>query len=143
MNNFVFKQMPSYVEREMKIITDHVKPLLKKSSRYTFIAIPMSMVSFMNLFFLIVYNGVNKEVMGSLILFAVFAAIGMALYKESKFLRKEIQQKSNQYIIERIKKSEAVLDYQKREFITLINEQPVLGFHTFINFLEEENKRKI
>ena len=103
----------------------------------------MSMVSFMNLFFLIVYNGVNKEVMGSLILFAVFAAIGMALYKESKFLRKEIQQKSNQYIIERIKKSEAVLDYQKREFITLINEQPVLGFHTFINFLEEENKRKI
>ena len=37
MNNFVFKQMPSYVEREMKIITDHVKPLLKKSSRYTFL----------------------------------------------------------------------------------------------------------
>jgi hypothetical protein len=143
MNNFVFKQMPSYVEREMKIITDHVKPLVKKSSRYTFIAIPMSMMSLMNLFFLIIYNGVNKEVMGSVILFAVFAAIGMALFKESKFLQKEIQQKSNQYIIERIKKSEAVLDYQKREFITLINEQPVLGFHTFINFLEEENKRKI
>ena len=119
MNNFVFKQMPSYVEREMKIITDHVKPLLKKSSRYTFIAIPMSMVSFMNLFFLIVYNGVNKEVMGSLILFAVFAAIGMALYKESKFLRKEIQQKSNQYIIERIKKSEDCFGLSKKRIYYL------------------------
>ncbi len=142
MNNFIFKQMPVYIEREMSIITDHVKPLLKKSSTYSFIAIPLIVVSIMNLFFLLVYNGVNKEAMGSLIVFSVAAAIGIALYKEAKFLRKEIQQTSNKYIIERIMKSQYVLDYQKKEFVTLIKEKPILGFNTFINFLEEENKRK-
>lgn len=142
MNNFIFKQMPSYVEREMEIITERVKPLLKKSSTYSFIAVPISMVSLINLFFLLIYNGVNKEVMGSLIVFAVLGAIGIALFKESKFLQKEIQQISNKYIMERITKSEYVLDYQKREFIALIKEKPILGFNTFVHFLEEENKRK-
>lgn len=142
MNNLIFKQMPNYVEREMEIIMEHVKPLLKKSSRYSFIAVPVTMVSLINLFFVLVYNGVNKEVMGSLIVFSVLAAVGIALYKESKIVQKEIQQKTNTYIIERIKKSEYVLDHQKREFIKLVNEKPILGFNTFVNFLEEENKRK-
>ena len=142
MNKLIFKQMPSYVEREMEIIKDHVKPLLKKTSTYSLIAIPISMMSLINLFFLLVYNGVNKEVMGSLIVFSIIGAVGIALFKESKFLRKEIQQKTNKYITDRITKSEYVLDYQKKEFIKLINERPILGFNRFVNFLEEENKRK-
>lgn len=142
MNNLIFKQMPNYVEREMEIITDHVKPLLKKSSMYSFIAVPITMVSLINLFFTLVYNGVNKEAMGTLIVLSVLAAVGIALFKESKFLQKEIQTKTNNYIIDRINKSEYVLDYQKREFIKLVNEKPILGFNTFVNFLEEENKRK-
>lgn len=142
MNNFIVKQLPSYIEREMEIITDRVKPLLKKSTMYSFLAIPISMVSLINIFFLLVYKGVNQEVMGSLIVFSLLGAIGIALFKESKFLQKEIQQMSNQYIMDRISKSEYVLDYQKNEFITLIKEKPILGFSTFVHFLEEENKRK-
>ena len=136
------RQVPAYIQKEMEIITKHVKPLVKKSSTYAILSIPLILFSLTNLFILLINNGFNREMWLTLLVFAVLAAIGMALSKESKSLQKEIQQKSNHYIIERIKKSIIVPEFKKKEFVNLIKKQPVLGFNTFIKFLEEEKRLK-
>ncbi len=124
----------------MEIITKHVKPLVKKSSTYTLLSIPLTLFSLTNLSIIFFSNGFNREMWGMILLFSAFAAIGMALFKESKTLQKEIQKKTNHYIIERITKSSIVPDFKKNECIKTIKSQPILGFNTFINFLEEERR---
>ncbi len=134
------RQVPAYIQKELDLITKHVKPLIKKSSTYSFLSIPLILFSLTNLFILFLNNGLNREMWVTILIFAVLASIGMALSKESKTLQKEIQKKTNIYIIERIKKSVIVPDFKKSEFINLIKSQPILGFNTFINFLEEEKR---
>lgn len=140
LNPLSLKQVPIYIQKEMDLIMKHVKPLVKKSSTYAFLSIPLILFSLTNLLVLFFNNGFNREMWGMILLFAVFAAIGMALSKESKALQKEIQKKTNDSIIERIKKSSIVPDFKKNECINLIKSQPILGFNTFINFLEEERR---
>lgn len=140
MKPLTFRQAPAYIQKEMELISKHVKPLVKKSSTYAFLSIPLILFSLTNLFILFINNGLNREMWLTVLVFAVFAAIGMAFSKESKLIQKEIQQKSNDYIIKRITKSRIVSDYKKKEFINLVKNQPVLGFNTFINFLEEEKR---
>jgi uncharacterized membrane protein len=142
MKQLSIRQVPAYIQKEMELITKHVKPLVKKSSTYAFLSIPLILFSLTNLFILFINNGFNRDMWLTLLVFAVLAAIGMALSKESKSLQKEIQHKSNHYIIERIKKSRSVPDFKKKEFVNIIKKQPVLGFNTFINFLEEEKRLK-
>ncbi|WP_338471977.1 DUF5392 family protein [Niallia sp. XMNu-256] len=140
MNPISFRQVPRYIQKELDLITKHVKPLIKKSSTYAFLSIPLILFSLTNLFILFINNGLNREMWVTILIFAAFAAIGMALSKESRTLKKEIQKKTNGYIIERIKKSVIVPEFKKSEFINLIKAQPILGFNTFINFLEEEKR---
>jgi hypothetical protein len=142
MKQLSIKQIPVYIQKEIELITKNVRPLVKKSSTYAFLSIPLILFSLTNLFILFMSNGFNREMWPTLLVFAVLAAIGMALSKESKSLQKEIQQKSNHYIMERIKTSSIVPDFKKKEFLNLIKKQPVLGFNTFINFLEEEKRLK-
>ena len=136
------RQVPAYIQKEMEIITKHVKPLVKKSSTYAILSIPLILFSLTNLFILLINHGFNRDMWLTLLVFAILAAIGMAFSKESKSLQKEIQQKSNHYIIERIKKSIIVPEFKKKEFVNLIKKQPILGFNTFIKFLEEEKRLK-
>lgn len=142
MNQLSIRQVPAYIQKELEMITKHVKPLVKKSSTYSLFSIPLILFSVTNLIILFVNNGFTRDMWPMLLVFSVLAAIGMALSKESKSLQKEIQQKSNHYIIERIKKSGSVPDFKKKAFVNLIKKQPVLGFNTFIKFLEEEKRLK-
>ena len=140
MNSLSFRNIPAYIQKEIDLISKHVKPLVKKSSTYGFLSIPLILISLTNLFILFINNGFNREMWITILIFAAFAAIGMALSKESKTLQKEIQRKTNDYILERITKSSIVPEFKKNEFVNLIKSQPVLGFNTFINFLEEEKR---
>ncbi|WP_428911219.1 DUF5392 family protein [Niallia sp. Krafla_26] len=140
MNPLSIRQVPTYIQKEIDLISKRVKPLVKKSSTYAFVSIPLILFSLTNLIILFFNNGFNREMWITILIFAAFAAIGMALSKESKTLQKEILKKTNDYIIERIKKSSIVPDFKKKEFMNLIKAQPVLGFNTFINFLEEEKR---
>ncbi|QDP41772.1 DUF5392 family protein [Radiobacillus deserti] len=142
MNPMMFQKMPHYIQREMEAISEKIRPLMKKSSLYTSIAFPMIIVSIINIFVLLFTNGLSNGLSISLIIFALMAAVGMALSKESKFLRKEIQKQSNQHILKRIEQSEVVPESTKNKFIQMVKQQPVLGFHTFVTFLEEEEKER-
>ena len=101
----------------MEIITKHVKPLVKKSSTYAILSIPLILFSLTNLFILLINHGFNRDMWLTLLVFAILAAIGMAFSKESKSLQKEIQQKSNHYIIERIKKSSLFQNLKRKNLL--------------------------
>ncbi|WP_164669812.1 DUF5392 family protein [Virgibacillus doumboii] len=142
MNNFMMKDMPAFIEREIEIVTEKLKPQLKKSSRYTLFAMPLITVAFVNLFFSLIQGGWYLNNMPILAIYALMAAVGIALYKESKHVKKEMQQIGMEHFIKRINKSEHMNDYQKKEYISTIKSRPKFGFHTFLNFLTEEDQRK-
>ncbi len=142
MNSFMMNNMPAFIEKEIQTITDIVKPQLKKGSRYLLIAIPLLAISFTNLILLLIVGGWNMDNMLYLALYALMGAVGIALYKESKHVKKEMQQISMEHIIERIKKSEHMNDYAKNEYVQNIKAKPKFGFHTFLTFLTEEDQRK-
>ncbi|UFT99058.1 YwnF family protein [Radiobacillus kanasensis] len=140
MNPMTFQRMPQYIQREMEAISEKIRPLMKKSSIYTSISFPLIIVSLLNAFIMLFTNGIGNGLNISLIILALMAAIGMALSKESKVLRKEIQKQSNQHIVKRIEQSDVVPESTKQKFIQMVKQQPVLGFRTFVTFLEEEEK---
>ncbi|MFD1361804.1 DUF5392 family protein [Lentibacillus salinarum] len=142
MNPFTTRGMPSFIEREMEIIDELVKPKLKKSSKYMFVAIPLLTISIINLFFMLVINGYNQDMMIALGIYALLGAIGAALYKESRHVNKEIRQIGMEHIIQRIKSSEHVNDYTKDHYINHIKAKPKFGLQTFFNFLSEEQQRR-
>ncbi|TFJ91391.1 DUF5392 family protein [Lentibacillus salicampi] len=142
MNQFMSKGMPSFIERELEIIDELVKPKLKKSSKYMFVAIPLLSISIINLFFMLIITGYNQDMLIALGIYALLGAIGAALYKESKHVHKEIQQIGMDHIIKRIKDSEHVNDYMKDQYITNVKAKPKFSMQTFFNFLSEENRRK-
>lgn len=142
MKRVMLQQIPGYIKKEIDLLGERLKPLIKKSSIYSFISLPMILFSLSNLFFLLVIQGMSKENLYYSLLFALFASVGLALMKESKNIQKEVQQLSIQYIIERISKSNFVPEMKKKEFIQNIINQPILGINTFIQFLEEEKKLK-
>lgn len=143
MNHSMIQKVPGYIQKELEAIGKYVKPLIKKSSIFTFISFPMIMFASINFLFLVLNGAVTRDAMPYLLFLAVFGAIGMALLKESRSLQKDIQVISNNYMVERISKSEAVTDAKKKEFISIIKNQPILGFNTFVSFLEEEKKQEI
>jgi len=142
MNQFTTKGMPSFIERELEIIEELVKPKLKKSSIYMFISIPLLSISIINLFFMLIITGYNQDMMIALGVYALLGAIGAALYKESRHVNKEIWQIGLDHIIQRIKSSQHVNDYTKDKYVNNIKAKPKFGLQTFFNFLSEEQRRK-
>ncbi|RYG71991.1 hypothetical protein EU245_12280 [Lentibacillus lipolyticus] len=142
MNQFMSKGMPTFIERELEIIDELVKPKLKKSSKYMFVAIPLLSISIINLFFMLVINGYTQDMLMTIGVYALLGAIGAALYKESRHVNKEIRQIGMDHIIERIKKSEHVNDYTKDKYIQSVKAKPKFSMQTFFNFLSEEHQRK-
>ncbi|TMN22906.1 hypothetical protein FH966_08360 [Lentibacillus cibarius] len=142
MNNNMAKGMPTFIERELETINELVKPKLKKSSKYTFIAIPLLSVSIINLFFMLVVNGYTQDMLITIGIYAFVGAVGAALYKESRHVNKEIRQIGMDHIIERIKTSEHVNDYTKDKYIESVKAKPKFSMQTFFNFLSEEQQRK-
>src|SRR5699024_2253533 len=124
MNQFTTKGMPTFIERELEIIEELVKPKLKKSSIYMFISIPLLSISIINLFFMLIITGYNQDMMIALGVYALLGAIGAALYKESRHVNKEIWQIGLDHIIQRIKSSQHVNDYTKDKYVNNIKAKP-------------------
>lgn len=134
------KDVPSFVKNEVEQLQKRLLPLTKKVSKYMFWTMPLITISIFNLFVLLFIAPKSEHFITSIIIYAAAGAFGMALLKESKIQRKEIQRQSVSYIIERIKKSERASDHSKETYISLIQKQPLIAMNHFINFLmEEEN----
>ncbi|GAA0480070.1 hypothetical protein GCM10008986_00710 [Salinibacillus aidingensis] len=143
MNNpMMFKHMPNFVKKELEAISETIEPYIKKHSKYIIFAIPLMTFAIFNLLFYLFTGGWYLNMLPTLAIYALMAAIGLALYKESKHVKKQIETISTEQMIKRIKKSEHMNDYSKTEYIKSIKEQPKYGFQSFINFLNEENQRK-
>ncbi|MBT2755523.1 YwnF family protein [Mesobacillus foraminis] len=141
--NLFMDQMPSNIKREIEQLQKILSPLMKKISKYAFWTMPLMGISIMNLGYLLFFGQVTRESIPAVIIFAVIGALGFALFKEVKLQQKELQKLSSIYIIERINKSEIATDYHKKEYISLIREQPESkAMSHFINFLMEEDQRK-
>lgn len=130
--------MPNFVKREIEKLEEIIAPLLKKASKYTLFSLPLVFFSTINLFVLLFFSPTGQFEAIPIFICAAIGAIGMALSKEAKIQRVEIQSISSDYIIERIKKSEIASDRLKKEYISLVQKQPLLSTHHFITFLQKE-----
>ncbi|MRG85877.1 DUF5392 family protein [Salinibacillus xinjiangensis] len=142
MNPMMFKHMPGFVKKELEAISEVLHPYLKKHSKYLVFALPLLTFSVFNLFFYLITGNLYLDMIPTLAIYALMASIGLALYKESRYVKKEIENIGMEHMINRIKNSEHMNDYSKESYINTIKEQPKLGFQPFIDFLTEEHQRK-
>ena len=106
------------------------------------LTIPLILFSLANLFALLINHGFNRDMWLTLLVFTILAAIGMAFSKESKSLQRKFNEKVIIILSSELRKVIIVPEFKKKEFVNLIKKQPVLGFNTFIKFLEEEKRLK-
>ncbi|MGG7618422.1 DUF5392 family protein [Bacillus coreaensis] len=141
--NLFTKEMPHYIKREIELMQEKLSPLMKKVSRYALWTMPLIWVSLFNLGYTLFFGEITQETIPTILIYAIIGALGFALFRELRFHQKEIQKQSSAYIIDRINNSEVATDYHKKEYITLIKEQPnAHAINHFIQFLMEENQRK-
>ncbi|MUK88289.1 hypothetical protein GMD78_07790 [Ornithinibacillus sp. L9] len=138
--NLSMPDMPAFVKREVEKLEEVLSPFVKKVSKYAFWSFPLVTFSIVNLFFLLFIVPSEDRVLAALVFYAVLGAFGMALSKEAKIQRKEIQKISSDYIIERMKKSDIVDEQRKGDYITRVQNQPIRAMDHFVKFLEEENR---
>ncbi|OCA90706.1 hypothetical protein A8F94_02180 [Bacillus sp. FJAT-27225] len=132
--------VPNFVKREIEKIDELVSPFLKKASQYALFSFPLIIFSIMNLSLLLFFSPQQQDASIPIIIYAVMGAIGLALSKEAKIQRMEIQTIRSNYMIERIKKSEAAPEPLKKHYISLIKDQPIMAMQHFITFLKKENE---
>ncbi len=142
MGPVVFKNLPSFIRHELEIITNAIQPKMKKFSKYRFFSIPLIIIPAMNLLMLLIAGEWYVDSLPILSIYALMAAIGMALYKESKVIQKEIEKISVEHMIKRINKSELLNEHSKKNYIETIKSQPKISFQAFMEFLNEEHERK-
>jgi nucleoid-associated protein YejK len=145
MVNMKMPDLPKHVSKEIEKLQVILNPIMKKMTKYTMWTLPLVVFSMFNLLSLMFYGALNSDNMSMILFFALTGAIGMALYKEIRIQRKEIQKISAKYMIERIKKSEVATESHKNQYIALVKEQPIgKMLNHFIMFLnEEENRRRL
>lgn len=145
MVNMKMPDMPNHVKKEIEKLQDILNPFMKKVAKYSMWTLPLVVFSFFNLLNLIYFGALNRDNLPMILFFAFTGAVGMALYKEVRIQRKEIQKISANYMIERIKKSEIATESHKNQYIALVKEQPIgKMMNHFIMFLnEEENRRRL
>ncbi|WP_059173194.1 DUF5392 family protein [Bacillus sp. FJAT-27445] len=134
--------MPNSVKREIEKLEEILSPFLKKASKYALFSFPLITLSIFNLFILLFVNPNQQYAATPIVVFAVIGAIGMAFSKEAKIQRIEIQNISADYMFERIKKSELVSEHLKKEYSSLIKDQPSLAMQHFIAFLKKEHQQR-
>ncbi|WP_409274915.1 DUF5392 family protein [Neobacillus sp. SCS-31] len=134
--------MPNSVKREIEKLEEIISPFLKKASKYALFSFPLITLSIFNLFIILFASPNQQYTATSIVVFAVIGAIGMAFSKEAKIQRIEIQNISADYMIERIKKSELVPEHLKKEYASLIKDQPSMAMQHFITFLKKEHQQR-
>ncbi|WP_144462506.1 DUF5392 family protein [Siminovitchia fortis] len=132
--------IPPFIQRELKKLNELITPLMKKASKYGFWSLPLILISVFNLVTILFFIPDRQNMVLTIILYAVLGALGMALSKEAKHQRKEIQKISADYVISRIEKSDMASPSLKRKYTAMVKESPVLAINHFIKFLEAENR---
>lgn len=132
--------LPVFVKGELEKLEGKIAPMMKKAAKYALFSYPMIFISLINLFILIFFVSEPHNSAVSIVIYAAIGAIGMALGREGKLLRKDVAEKMMNYIIERMTKSETVADEVKNRYIFFVREQPARMLAHFIDFLKEERR---
>ncbi|MFC4401878.1 DUF5392 family protein [Gracilibacillus xinjiangensis] len=135
-------EIPLFIKKELENLFAKIGPLMKKNTKYMMFATPLIAISFFNLIFFLFFGGFQNDMLAALFIYALMASVGLALFKESKRIKKQIKELEMEHIVNRIEKSDFINDYKKKDYISLIKNQPRMGIQTFMNFLTEENERK-
>ncbi|QGH33851.1 hypothetical protein GI584_07375 [Gracilibacillus salitolerans] len=142
MVSFFTNNIPTFMKIELEKLFHKINPLIKKNAKYMMFAIPLLLISILNLIFFLFFDGFANGMVAIVIVYALMAAVGLALYKESKHIKRKIKQLEMEHIVTRIEKSDVMNEYKKKDYISLLKSQPKMGLQTFINFLTEENDRR-
>ncbi|MGP4042440.1 DUF5392 family protein [Gracilibacillus sp. D59] len=142
MVSFFTNGIPTFMKTELEKLFHKINPLIKKNAKYMMFAVPLLFISIFNLFFFLFFDGFSNGMVAVAVVCALMAAVGMALYKESKHIKKKIRELEMEHIVTRIEKSNVMNELKKKDYISLIKSQPKMGIQTFINFLTEENDRR-
>lgn len=134
------EHLPAHTKREIEKIQMLVAPLIKKSSIYMLLSIPMIVFSLLNL--AVIVFRIPTESFLTLVVFSLIGALGFALFKEALHQNKKIQKASIDYIKERIKKSSLVPENSKDMYIEKIQKDPINAFQVFSVFLNQEQRIK-
>lgn len=137
---FPITNVPPFIQRELEQLNEKIAPLFKKASKYGFWSMPLILISVFNLVTVLFFIPDKQNMVLTIILYAVLGALGMALSKEAKIQRKEIQKISADYVISRIEKSDIASASLKRKYTSLVKESPMMAINHFVKFLEAENK---
>lgn len=141
MNSAQFERLPHFIKKEMDSISEKIRPIMKKVSTYYIFGFPLMLIGMLNILFLIFDNSITADNYVVPVVYAFFAALGLAMFNESRLLKKEIHEVGKDYIIERINKSEIMEDDEKNRYIASVRNQVKMDLQPFFKFLTEENKR--
>ncbi|PMC37954.1 hypothetical protein CJ195_10175 [Bacillus sp. UMB0899] len=137
----MFTNIPRYVEREIEEIQKLTLPIMKKTRKYSFLAVLIIPISILNLLSLVFFTPFSQEMFISTLIFAAIGALGFAFQKEVRYSMKEIQKVSISYMKERVEKSRALDLHRQRHYIELLTNHPTRTLNIFQQFLEEENRQ--
>ncbi|OUM91915.1 MAG: hypothetical protein BAA03_04510 [Caldibacillus debilis] len=140
MDNFLANSFPEYIRKELEQIQKLIFPLARKTSKYMFWTFPLIGISFLNIIYLLFFVPDGGRDYGLLFVYSVLGALGLALWKETRLNKKEIEKIGMQYMVERITKSRSVSEEVKTRYIRRIKEKPALAMENFVRFLQEEDR---
>ncbi|GAA4071034.1 YwnF family protein [Amphibacillus indicireducens] len=141
MNSAQFERLPHFIKKEMDSISEKIRPIMKKVSTYYIFGFPLMLIGMLNILFLIFDHNITVDNYIVPVVYAFFAALGLAMFNESRLLKKEIHEVGKDYIIERINQSEIMEDDEKNRYIASVRNQVKMDLQPFFKFLTEENKR--
>ncbi|WP_078544512.1 DUF5392 family protein [Litchfieldia alkalitelluris] len=136
------QDIPNFVHKELEKINEVLSPITKKVAKYRLWSFPLICISLINLYLMVMMLPSIREVVPTIILYAVLGAIGMALGKEAKHYQLQLQTQSTEYIIKRINESDIESDQIKARYTRLINDNPKNSMNYFIEFLQKENSHR-
>ena len=142
MDNFFKHSFPENIKKELDQIQELIMPLAKKTSKYMFWTFPLIGVALINLVYLLFFSNQTDGMYRSLGEYSLIGAIGLALLKETRLNKKEIERIGVRYIIDRMKKSRYVTTERKNQYIRRVRQNPVRAMDHFIRFLQEEERLK-
>lgn len=134
-----YDKFPSYTRMELEKLQALIQPLAKKSGIYRIVAVVILSFSLVNLYHLTFGNVSNNILLGA---FCLFAAIGMALYKEAIYQNKIIQKTSLAYIKARMMQTKLLPPVTRDHYMEQIDTEPTYAFQTFFEFLNKEERMK-
>ncbi|MFG6115356.1 DUF5392 family protein [Halobacillus sp. MO56] len=140
--NFSMTDMPNSVKQEVEELEKNLSPVTKKAAKYVFLSFPLIAIATVNLLTLLFMVPEEEVRLSSIAIYALIGAVGMALSKEAKHKQKEIQKRSVDYIIERIRKSNIATERAKKDFTDQVKSQPMNAMKHFVAFLEEEKRQE-